>query len=159
MLPYGRKEGLLSEEVGDELMVYDQKTHRAHVLNRTTALVWQHCDGKTTMSHMTNILSTQLGLPADENLVWLALEQLSKARLVEKATSTQLRPEFKMTRRNLIKKMAVAAMLIPAIASISAPKPADAASGVCGAQSGNCTGYCQVGSCKQVSMAGTCSCV
>lgn len=31
-LPYAREEGLLWEEVGDELIVYDQQRDRAHCL-------------------------------------------------------------------------------------------------------------------------------
>src|SRR5262245_61642665 len=40
MNPEARRDGLLTEEVADELVVYDQDTNLAHRLNRSSALVW-----------------------------------------------------------------------------------------------------------------------
>ena len=42
MLPVRRAEGLIVQEVAEETVVYDQKGHRAHCLNKTAALVWRH---------------------------------------------------------------------------------------------------------------------
>ena len=44
-LPIARSEGVLVEEVEDELLVYDQRRDSSHRLNRTAAVVWRHCDG------------------------------------------------------------------------------------------------------------------
>ena len=37
MTPQSRKEQLLTQRVGDELVIYDERTHEAHRLNRTAA--------------------------------------------------------------------------------------------------------------------------
>ena len=46
--PLARSEGLVVEEVGDELLVADPLSSRAHSLNAFAARVWQACDGETT---------------------------------------------------------------------------------------------------------------
>ena len=45
-LPRARKEGLLEEAVGEELLLYDQDSHTAHCLSPIAACVWRHCDGE-----------------------------------------------------------------------------------------------------------------
>jgi len=49
MLPETRKDRVLVQKIGDELIVYDQDRSRAHCLNPTSSLVWQSCDGQTTV--------------------------------------------------------------------------------------------------------------
>ena len=48
-LPLARRERLLVEELPDEVLVYDLDREKAHCLNRTAALIWNHCDGRTTV--------------------------------------------------------------------------------------------------------------
>ena len=61
-LPEARTDGLLIEEVGDgETLVHDLDSHKTHCLNRTAALIWRHCDGRTTISHMADVLERELG--------------------------------------------------------------------------------------------------
>ncbi len=43
--PLARKADLVTKEVADEVLVYDLKSHKAHCLNQTAALVWKYCDG------------------------------------------------------------------------------------------------------------------
>ncbi len=45
-LPRARKEGLLIQELPEEVLVFDLSTAKAHCLNHTAALVWRRCDGK-----------------------------------------------------------------------------------------------------------------
>src|ERR1041385_8892723 len=81
-LPRARAAGLSSKTLRGELVIYDHERHRCHALNRTASLVWGSCDGETTLAQITSRL-TELGLPAEEGLVWLALDRLSKAHLLE----------------------------------------------------------------------------
>ena len=71
-LPQARKEELLVHDLDDETLVYDLKRHRAHSLNRSAALVWRHCDGRTTLDGMAELLKRQLSLPRDERIVHLS---------------------------------------------------------------------------------------
>jgi hypothetical protein len=112
-----------------ELVVYDQKRHRVHILNRTSALVWRHCDGQTTVADMATLLHSELNLPADEEVVWLALRKLERAHLLRERL---MRPAGAagITRLEAIRKLRVAgiaAVLLPVVTSIVAPTPASAA--------------------------------
>jgi hypothetical protein len=55
-LPFARTHQLIVQEVPDEVLVYDLDRHKAHCLNRTSAIVWKHCDGKTTVAEAKRLL-------------------------------------------------------------------------------------------------------
>ena len=129
MTPRARTDGLLIQDLPEETLVYDLARHRAHCLNRTAALVWRHCDGKTGVADLTRVVARETGLPADEAVVWLALGRLARARLLEgpMAPPQGARP----SRREVLRKLGAAAglaVLLPAVHSIVAPDAAQAAS-------------------------------
>ena len=84
MTPRARA-GMLSEQVGDEVIVYDKERARAHRLNRTAGLVWQHANGARTVPDLVAVLQQELDPIADENLVMCTLDNLSAARLLEES--------------------------------------------------------------------------
>jgi hypothetical protein len=110
--------------VGDELVVYDEIRHAAHRLNRTTAFIWRHCDGQTTVAELTGRLARELGAPPNRHLVWLALDQLDRARLLGERLRRSA-DERRFTRREVVAMAAggVAALLLPGCDSITAPTP------------------------------------
>ena len=77
-LPNARREGLIVEELAEETLVYDLDTHRAHSLNSSATLVWRHCDGRTSVSEMAQIMHDELKAPASEELVMLARSVLER---------------------------------------------------------------------------------
>ena len=79
-LPAARQAGLVVRELPGETLVYDLENNKAHCLNGTAALVWRRCDGQTTVAELAQTLHEELGLPADEVPVRLALEQLFAPR-------------------------------------------------------------------------------
>lgn len=124
--PKARHEDLLIEELGDETLVYDMRTHKAHCLNRTSALVWNRCDGNSTVNEMTRALEQELRTPVSLEVIWLALEQLSKARLLSDRLPSAV-PQQAMTRRSVIRKIGFgAAVALPLVTSILAPTTAEA---------------------------------
>ena len=80
--PLARKEGLIIQELPDEVLVYDLETDRAHCLNQTAAFVWQRCDGRTTAVEIARLLGKRAGAKIDERIVWLALDQLGENELL-----------------------------------------------------------------------------
>src|SRR4051812_27187471 len=80
--PKARADGLVVQELMDEILVYDLVRHRSHCLNRTAALVWRHCDGSSSVPEMARRLHQELGAPVGEEAVWLALNRLSRAHLL-----------------------------------------------------------------------------
>src|SRR5438309_1441514 len=81
--PLARKEGLLVETLPDEVLVYDLDRKKAHCLNQTAALIWERCDGRTSVKQIALALSEHLNSEIDEEVVWYGLNHLSKTRLLE----------------------------------------------------------------------------
>jgi hypothetical protein len=136
LMPRARQNELVVEELPDETLVYDLKRHKARCLNRTAALVWQHCDGQTSVAHVAALLEEQLATPTDEAVVWMALDRLGRAHLLsEPVTLPADRAQY--SRREVLRTLRRVAgiSLLPVVASIVAPRAAAAAScvdvGVC----------------------------
>ena len=132
MKPQVRKDGLVVKELPDEMLVYDLERHRAHCLNQTAALVWKHCDGQTNAKEIAALLQKELKAPPgklDERFVWLALDRLGKAHLLEERLGRP--PEAaRFARRELVRKLGLVGgltVLLPLVTSIVAPTPAEAA--------------------------------
>src|SRR5688500_14673644 len=85
-LPLARKDSLIVKEVDNETLVYDLNTDQAYCLNDTAARVWLSCDGKTSVNGISGRLSARLNTTIDENVVWLALDQLEKFKLLSHPT-------------------------------------------------------------------------
>ncbi len=144
LMPRARQDELVVEELPDETLVYDLKRHKAHCLNRTSALVWQHCDGRTPVAEVAALLERQLKIPADEAVVWMALDRLGTAHLLgEQVTLPAERARY--SRREMLRTLRRAAgisLLLPVVESIVAPRAAAQASCIsmsaCLAQSPPC---------------------
>jgi hypothetical protein len=147
VVPEARKEGLVVQHLSEEVLVYDQQRHKAHCLNETAALVWMRCDGKTTVSSIAKDLSKRTGARVGEEVVWLALDQLGKSRLLEGAAVKGGAAEG-VSRRDMMKRAGLAAAVaLPVVTSVVAPKAVQAAtcrpSGQsCGTSSQCCSGVC-----------------
>lgn len=123
ILPRARANSLVIRELDDETLVYDLERDEAHCLNQTAALVWKHCDGKTTAAQAAQSLQSKLAVSVDADVIWLAVKQLSRFHLVEGSKKSPA-----VSRRNLVLKYAPAALALPVIMSIAAPTPAQGAS-------------------------------
>ncbi|MHB1193149.1 MAG: hypothetical protein ACYC6F_08875 [Longimicrobiales bacterium] len=126
--PKARTDGLLVEELDGETLVYDLETHGAHCLNPAAALVWKRSDGRTPVRDLIPLLR-EVGLPAEESVVWMALSRLDDAGLVEGVTLPGKRALF--SRKEVLRVLgATAAMtlLLPAVESVVAPLAAQTAS-------------------------------
>jgi hypothetical protein len=112
--------------VGDQLVVYDEVRQRLHVLSRTAAFVWSHCDGQNAVSDLVALLGRELDAPADESVVMLALEQLDEARLLEERLAPASASE-RLSRREMLHWAAALAVgvLVPSITSCGSPLAPD----------------------------------
>ncbi len=128
--PRARRDGLFSERLAEETVIYDKLNHTAHTLNRTVAAVWESADGGQSVNDLAGILHATLGIPADSGLVLLALEQLDAAGLMETPAEPEQDIE-RTSRREVARRLALAgasASLVPLVASVLAPTPAMALS-------------------------------
>jgi hypothetical protein len=125
--PVARKQGLVIQELPDEVLVYDLDRDRAHCLNTTAAFVWQRCNGKSTTAQIAQTLGRQFDCAVDEKVVWLALDQLGRNHLLDRQPA---RPPalMGMDRRAMVRALGLAAVVaIPVVKSIVAPTPSQAA--------------------------------
>ena len=134
--PVARKEGLVIQEMPEEVLVYDLDTNKAHCLNRTAAFVWKSCDGKNSVADIAELAGNDSGTAVPEDLVWLAIDQLSEKNLL----ASGLKVDFNgATRREVIKKIGLAAVIaLPLVASLTAPTSVLAATSCACTSNGNC---------------------
>ncbi len=138
----------LSREFGDELLVYDQQRNVGHCLNPTAAAAWKLCDGQKSPSEVATILTQQLSVPVDESVVLLAVEELSKARLLVGSE----KPIRRTSRRDAIRTLGIAgAIALPLVTSLVAPTPARAASCLANGQPCTSNAQCCTGKCGPTS--------
>lgn len=119
--PKSRKENLVIQELEGEILIYDLEKNKALCLNETSALVWQTCDGSRTIAGISDAIGKQLNSQINEDLIWLALDQLSKENLIE--NKDEIKSKFAgMSRREAVRKVGLASLIaLPVIASITAP--------------------------------------
>ncbi|HYV00292.1 MAG TPA: hypothetical protein VE977_15790 [Pyrinomonadaceae bacterium] len=133
-LPRARRSGLIIEELPGEVLVYDSDRDSALCLNHVAAQVWKLCDGKTTPARMGRLIEKQLQVTGGEEVVALALEQLEKSQLLTGKLEPQL---LGISRRDLVRRVGIAAALVPVITSILVPTAQ--AQATCRASGSPCT--------------------
>jgi Coenzyme PQQ synthesis protein D (PqqD) len=120
-----RVEGLQLERAADEILAVKTATMEAHALNQSASVVFDLCDGKTSKSEMADEIRRRTGLPADEEIVDLALAELVDAGLV---VLDDPEPQSTITRRSLVRRLSLSAsamMMLPVVETIVVP-PASA---------------------------------
>jgi hypothetical protein len=128
--PVARSEGLVVEPMGDELLVFDAATGRAHSLN-AAAVVWRACDGTRDVDALAACCAL------DPVAVGLALDLLRSCERVLGFEGPRV------SRRQALRNAAVfgaGIAAVPVIRSITDPSVAMAASTACVSFDGSCAG-------------------
>lgn len=124
--PLARKEGLIIQELPDEVLVYDAANDKAHCLNETAALVWKHCDGNKDVAEIAKLVGKELNAAVKDEFIWLALDQLEKESLLEKKADFSLQT-IGVSRREIIKRIGLASVVaLPIVTSLLNPMSAKA---------------------------------
>ena len=143
--PTARKDGIVVQKIGEETLVYDLNENKALCLNETSALVWELCDGRRTTLEIGDEVGKKLKSEVSEDLVCLALDQLSEDLLIDDADSDYFGG---LSRREAIRKVGFASVVsLPLISSLAAPKAVNSQS--CGVLGFSCSGNaaCCSGNC------------
>jgi hypothetical protein len=130
--PLGRTDDLVTEEIQEELLVYDERADRVTRLNRPAALVWRGCDGNRSRAELLAYMRDELGDVADDDLVSIALDRLAANGLLEDGFEERTPQQTRESRRRFIRRVGtvgIAAAALPAAYSVIAPTPSHAASG------------------------------
>lgn len=137
--PRALSQDIIVQDYGNETLVYNLKTDRMFHLNETSSLVWQFCDGRSSIGQISREVSRKLNNQTNEEIVWLSLQQLQNNGLLDHYT--ELEPELnKISRREMIRKAGLATMVaFPLITSVVAPAAISAASA---AENAGCTNDC-----------------
>lgn len=156
--PCARQEGLLFTPLNDELVIYDTERNKAHSLNRVASLVWKYCDGHTEVSQIQRLVAQEFQAPVDEQVIWLALQQLQLNRLLEERVQT---PSNLISRREAAKRFGkVALVAVPIVSSMLIPPAVSANSGglpigaSCTMNSQCASGCCSSFMCQPVAACG-----
>jgi Coenzyme PQQ synthesis protein D (PqqD) len=130
-IPKSRQADIAVQELENEVLIYDFRTDKAFCLNKTSALIWQACDGTKSVSEISREIGEKVNTPVGENLVWLAIDQLIEDDLMD--DSQPVVSKFQgLSRREVIKKVGLTSMVaLPVISSLVAPTAAMGAS-TCG---------------------------
>ncbi len=135
-IPVARKQGLVVQEMPEEVLIYDLDTNKAHCLNKTAALVWKSCDGNNSVADITKSLENGFGSRVEEDLVWLAIEQLNAKDLLTENVARRIKGQ---TRREVIKKIGFASVIaLPIVASLAAPSSVMATASCACTSPGSC---------------------
>ena len=129
-----RQNGIVVQEMPDEVLVYDLDSNKAHCLNSSAAQVWKSCDGSNTVADIVK----QFDGKVTEDFVWLAIDQLNENGLLQ----NEIAPRFAgQSRRQVLKTIGLASMVaIPVIASLVAPSSAMAAVSCTCSNNNQCAG-------------------
>jgi Coenzyme PQQ synthesis protein D (PqqD) len=112
------------EQIGAETLVYDERRHKAFCLNITSSAIWRRCDGTQTVEQIAAAVTLELAAPITADLVLFALGELRRDGLLEADATV---PATGLSRRDMVQKIGIrAALLLPVIAAIVAPKAAQA---------------------------------
>ena len=134
MKPLARRDGLLIRELPGELLVYERDEHRAHCLNGTAAAVFKNADGTRTVADLALLVAPPGEQAEGRAVVAEALARLAEAGLLEDGPAAT-----RWSRREVVRRVGIGtALLLPVVASVMAPTPAEAAATCVGP--GGCLG-------------------
>ncbi len=143
MNPTARSAGLVVHQIENELIVYDVPSQQMHKLSPAAAVVWQHCDGDTSIEGLASIAQKELGGTPGEELVWSCLAQLKKLNLMRQ-TGPRPRGSGRVSRRGVMAGLGSAALLFPLSETVFAADCTGAcrhaADGGCEVTSDGCAG-------------------
>ena len=115
--------GLLKHPLDKQVLVYDTITDRVHLLDPTTACVLELLEeGGHTAEEISAQIVARLDLAPEAGFLPLAIEELRSADLLDQSTAMHAPL---IDRRELLQKVALsgaAALLIPAVASLTATR-------------------------------------
>jgi Coenzyme PQQ synthesis protein D (PqqD) len=127
-MPARRVDGVQIERRADEILALKDGSLEAHALNQSAAAVYDLCDGNSSKSEMAAEIHRRTGLPADAEIVDLALSELVETGLV---TLDDPESPSAGTRRALIRRLALSstlALMLPVVETVVVPEEVDAAS-------------------------------
>ncbi len=123
ILPVARTKDIVLQETGQDVLIYDVRSKKAHHLNETVYFVWTRCNGKNLIEDVASELTEKFGAKVGCDFIWLAIDELSKIGLVNTSVHHD-----RISSRKALLRYALPAVVFPAVVSLVAPQTADAQS-------------------------------
>ena len=80
------RSGLVTQAIGNEVMVYDGRLDKVHILNPTALAIWECCDGGHDVDQLHGELKKRFNVAEDRDLlsdIHSVLERFVKEDLIE----------------------------------------------------------------------------
>ena len=121
--PLAKKADIVTQELAGELLIYNVVTDRAFCLNETSAFVWKQSDGQKTVGEIKGLMEREYKTAVNEDLIWLALDQLGSDQLLESELEVEQEDKFiGISRREVVRRIAMSSLIaLPVIASLATP--------------------------------------
>ncbi len=121
-----KKTTVSTEAIGEGLAVFDPAQNKSYLLNATSALVWQHCNGNTSPQELAALLVRKFNVTEAQaqQLTQMALDELANFNLFEtEAQRPLVVPQAGLTRRQMLARLAavgISAALLPVVSPVVA---------------------------------------
>jgi len=137
---------LLRQRLDGEVLIYDSRDDKVHLLDPTTACVMELLEEGWTAEGIRDEISSRLGATPSEGFLELAFAELGSAGLLVDPVATSV----DLVRREVIRKAAMAgaaALLVPVITTLTATKGAAQSSGLAACAACTAPSQCLSGQC------------
>ncbi len=64
-----KRDDIATQELGDEVMLYDSVQEQIHVLNHTAYFIWKLCDGSNTLLDIKKKMNSQFTEISDSEII------------------------------------------------------------------------------------------
>ena len=81
-----KKDKIILRDIGDEAVLYNPQTKSIHVLNNTSSMVWEYCDGKHSLEMIENKIIDTFNVSNAQNVkddLRETINQFSQLGLIE----------------------------------------------------------------------------
>jgi hypothetical protein len=81
-----KKEKIVIRDMGDEAVLYNPQTKAIHVLNKTSSMLWEYCDGKHSLEMIDNKILDRFDVSNAQDVkddIIETLNQFSQLGLIE----------------------------------------------------------------------------
>ncbi|MCF6148549.1 MAG: PqqD family protein [Candidatus Kuenenia sp.] len=75
--PKRKQEGIITQDIGNEIVLRNADEKTIHVLNTTARIVWELCDGDHTVEDIEHTLREKFSIPDNVNVLNDILNTLS----------------------------------------------------------------------------------
>jgi len=66
--PVCKKEGIVSQDMGSEVLLRDEEGKVLHILNSTAKLIWLNCNGEHTIEDMEKLVRDNFAITDDHDV-------------------------------------------------------------------------------------------